>query len=591
MLILSVSALNCRLSAFDGYEHAAVSIYGLYWARLIYDQGAKTNTRGRDIDSTINDLLNPVGRKRRVTKNADGTIVIGPEGDDIATRRATYGEMVEVVDFIETPFDCLDGELIFGSNLLRDINEHPQGQDSLYMLKRLDAQNHSRELVISRIHSLLSYLQSSHTNSTHFENRAMAEYVSWHLQALVFADENNLWQALWMEAYADLFLQDFFAPGHIRTPRNQNIVDVVSLAMHDHFNRTGQDFKVFEKSLPLKALQEIREDPLKGNEALVSGPILKGAFLGGKKADKYLAAECLNPGDVAILREGMFAEPHNVVKLFGDDLLKPRSPPRQGYDDMLLVILATTASISDVINTYENAKIPGSKALGLKASSSEASMPGAANPEAAKSETMSPVAVISVAANPVAANPEVAKREAAKLLDRDLFTWESDFETRGLFMQYSQTVDAMLPYGSYTVRTAPVNGNAGWEQLTLDRVYAFEVNYQSLLGADTGSDRIELDAETLVWGYKFPNSKYVTQIGALAGYSYIVGRDSWGQGPMVKIVLPLPQIDLQAYIYGGFRWYYDSQTYSGRPFGGIGAESGYGLYFLRLNLSGPNGGI
>ena len=146
----------------------------------------------------------------------------------------------------------------------------------------------------------------------------------------------------------------------------------------------------------------------------------------------------------------------------------------------------------------------------------------------------------------------------------------------------------MLPYGSYTIQTDPANANEGWEHLNIDRVYAFEANYQSLLGANTGSDRLELDGETLVWGYTFPNSKYVTQIGALAGYSYIVGRDSWGQGPMVKVVLPFPQIDLQTYIFGGFRWYYDSETYTSRPYGGIGIESGFGLYFLRLNLSEEN---
>jgi len=183
--------------------------------------------------------------------------------------------------------------------------------------------------------------------------------------------------------------------------------------------------------------------------------------------------------------------------------------------------------------------------------------------------------------------------------DPNLYSWESVFVRRGLWF-YHQKIDATMPYGAYHVVNTREEGNdivyyragdgsmAPEQRLVTDQILAFEANYQSMLRQESGSDRVEIIAETLVAGYLSTKPRDVDQLGLLAGYTCLIGRDSWGQGPQLKLVVPVPEIGLQSYIYEGFRWYYNSQGHVGRPFGGIGAETGFGLYFLRVNLSEEN---
>ena len=52
------------------------------------------------------------------------------------------------------------------------------------------------------------------------------------------ARDGHILNALVNSALSDHFLNDFFAPGHITTPR-ENSHDTVALAMHDWANRAG----------------------------------------------------------------------------------------------------------------------------------------------------------------------------------------------------------------------------------------------------------------------------------------------------------------------------------------------------------------
>jgi hypothetical protein len=88
----------------------------------------------------------------------------------------------------------------------------------------------------------LRWLQASHSNHAHFQQDLMMSLRVWHRLAIGIAkDEKNLFGALVVNAIADHFLQDFFAPGHLVTPR-ESLTDVPATAMHDLANIMGAAF-------------------------------------------------------------------------------------------------------------------------------------------------------------------------------------------------------------------------------------------------------------------------------------------------------------------------------------------------------------
>lgn len=88
----------------------------------------------------------------------------------------------------------------------------------------------------------LQNLRSAHINEDHFEERALLSQFIWHETAIHFsAARRQLVTALLLNAFADHFLQDFFAPGHIHTPRRR-LHDVTALGRHDDINRKGERY-------------------------------------------------------------------------------------------------------------------------------------------------------------------------------------------------------------------------------------------------------------------------------------------------------------------------------------------------------------
>ena len=88
----------------------------------------------------------------------------------------------------------------------------------------------------------LQNLRSAHINEDHFEDRALISQFIWHEAAThMAASRRRLMGGLLVNAFADHFLQDFFAPGHIHTPRRR-LHDVTALGRHDAFNRYGERF-------------------------------------------------------------------------------------------------------------------------------------------------------------------------------------------------------------------------------------------------------------------------------------------------------------------------------------------------------------
>lgn len=64
-----------------------------------------------------------------------------------------------------------------------------------------------------------SYLELAEINWDHFGDDALTAYSAGHEVALSKAYNGNLERAYTMNAFADHFLEDLFAAGHVRTPR------------------------------------------------------------------------------------------------------------------------------------------------------------------------------------------------------------------------------------------------------------------------------------------------------------------------------------------------------------------------------------
>lgn len=88
---------------------------------------------------------------------------------------------------------------------------------------------------------VFGWLDAAHINEAHFQGGALGTYWTSHDRAMTAAVEGNLFAAMVLEAYADHFLQDFYAPGHLVTPRTE-MVDFASAASHDKYNRNGLIF-------------------------------------------------------------------------------------------------------------------------------------------------------------------------------------------------------------------------------------------------------------------------------------------------------------------------------------------------------------
>lgn len=97
--------------------------------------------------------------------------------------------------------------------------------------------------------------RSAHVNDAHFQGHLLNSYVRHHRSAVLEAHyvggsddtevEKQLFGAFVLNALADHYLQDFFAPGHIVTPR-ENFHDSFAMGWHDHYNRKGVSFELTE---------------------------------------------------------------------------------------------------------------------------------------------------------------------------------------------------------------------------------------------------------------------------------------------------------------------------------------------------------
>jgi hypothetical protein len=203
-IILYILLFTAKCSfAFEGYEHRNVGDRSLEIA----------------IEYTLSKHPN-----NQLLKESSTTIYSLKKNN--SHQNKSYGEIVELIDFIIAPNKIFvhSGDNGLYPNSYLELNPDIFGKYP--QIKSGDD----------------SYLRASHNNEAHFQGELLFNIHDWHKKALSIAkNEKNIFAALVTNAISDHYLHDFFAPGHIVTPRD-NFHDTFALGMHDKNNQIGATF-------------------------------------------------------------------------------------------------------------------------------------------------------------------------------------------------------------------------------------------------------------------------------------------------------------------------------------------------------------
>ena len=239
----------------------------------------------------------------------------------------SYGKINQVVDYMHYP------EMVFVTGPYwrteKMLNEHV----SELLTRNLDR------------FALFDYLSASSHNERHFQFDMMKSMDMLHRSAIGEARDGRIFHALVYNALSDHYLNDFFAPGHVTTQR-ENSHDMVSLAMHDWSNRAGACFEItrweeFEEVLDFLVDQEHELVAEIGEDVELANRNLKECGNTSVFSVEGLSREKLQDATIASLRES-----HDTVYLKGDGRLLRN--PRQ----KLFILLVQVRSIAEVIESY-----------------------------------------------------------------------------------------------------------------------------------------------------------------------------------------------------------------------------------------------
>lgn len=282
-------------------------------------------------------------------------------------KKLTYGDIAQCVDRFLTPEKLI-------ARLRYEINK-PLGEKEKQDSSAFPNSLYREE---SKCKSDGLNQQAAHNNHAHFQEELLVSLATYHSLAMMIARNNpqeNLGRALVVNAIADHYLHDFFAPGHIVTRRNE-LTDTVALAMHDYRNERGAMFYVNDdrkkpssNSSVLDTLTQI--GCLLGNE----GADCKFKKIDTEKSDLFLCqllshpqrASCVAPIQVtegeresvlkaikAIIGSGENEERKDWVCMLGDNNLWNMEPTtsckiNDTLSQRLLMVAANVTSIREVI--------------------------------------------------------------------------------------------------------------------------------------------------------------------------------------------------------------------------------------------------
>jgi len=219
-ILFSVSVV-----AFEGKEHSQIGNAGFLLAL--------------DALGELEGIKDPCIRLMRTINTASNFLSTNPGSP-------SYGELVCSVDYVMSPFEFLLEHGVGLSQTVRSWNDiNP------------DFLKGNQGIVFQK-------LRASHNNTAHFQDELLYMLHFYHKIAVQKAQEGELFLALLFSSFSSHYLHDFFAPGHMITPR-RNLPDSVSLSWHELHNEKGADFVVSPKGLRLLPpfLKIVEKDPAK----------------------------------------------------------------------------------------------------------------------------------------------------------------------------------------------------------------------------------------------------------------------------------------------------------------------------------------
>lgn len=343
--LLTILLLMCAgsASAFESYEHQKMGDLAIQVVKTICtedDNNADKNNRlcADNWQAAVNQLV----------PCADATCM----HED----RVTYGDIVR----------CVDGFLVPEQMLSRKSDVQKQGHAGQFWLPSsrielgLDAYSSA-----SCGASAQDGMYAAHANHTHFQddllvalnlNHAAAIGYSLKTQSSAEQEKNTrLYGALVMNAIADHYLQDFFAPGHMVTPRNR-LTDTASNSMHDLANDQGLTYYL-DPGLTAKLINNpVEAAALKKAFAAVAEQLVCQPSRKPHQASPACSAEELSRSkDVARILDWILdSTPGRTIELKGDNRLWRNAD--QGLEQRVLMLAVNVQSILDVIRANKTEK-------------------------------------------------------------------------------------------------------------------------------------------------------------------------------------------------------------------------------------------
>lgn len=214
----------------------------------------------------------------------------------------------------------------------------------------------------------LATIQATHNNHAHFQQDLLTALRLWHLAATaVSTKESNVYGGLFINSISDHYLHDFFAPGHLVTPRDR-LTDLPATATHDLANEMGALFRPSLSSNKTPGALRVLEYLCQVNEGSFSTAISEcnpnpkiesllrnnGSSINILISDLKIDAIALKNNDPILLR----GDGHLDQK----DLSRQRTLMLAIQAASILDILEGTNSLADVYFSYEMRKgLPSAK--------------------------------------------------------------------------------------------------------------------------------------------------------------------------------------------------------------------------------------
>jgi hypothetical protein len=192
----------------------------------------------------------------------------------------SYGDLVGLADSVLSPLDFYVGE------------PNPDAAAAF------DASRPPAEVVDRLAPNWVQGLFAAHNNEDHFHERVAFAYWFWHARAVELARSGNLGTAMVVNAYADHFLEDSFAPGHLRTPRHE-LHDAVTIGMHGYYNNQAAACRLSHRD----ELSLLATGPERDRLREIEQVLMKGDGHLEEDADRYLVVALIVARSIADVLE------------------------------------------------------------------------------------------------------------------------------------------------------------------------------------------------------------------------------------------------------------------------------------------------